>query len=286
MSLKELILIIRPLNCLMAVIATIIGYLLSLNTFSFNPLLVNLIVSVFFVCAFGQTINDFFDRNVDKKLHSEKPIPSGKLSSNTVLIYSLILALIGIAAAFLVNSTAFNLAVIFSILLFVYSAFMPSYKYFGNFLVAVSTGFTFIMGATLTGNYFIPAFLAATAIMSNLSRELIKDLEDFKGDRGFKITLPQIISEKKCIELVLFYYLVAIFLSYALPFAAIQFKYSFLQHFVSIPYLVVISIANILLLISFKHSLKKNFFSAQKFSKYGMLTALIAFIVTAILKFI
>lgn len=274
--LRDFLTIMRPGNCIVAAIGCFIGFSVSNYAIEFSLPLLYAMIAVFFVCAGGQAINDYFDRNIDKKLHPDKPIPSGRVPSKTAYMYALVLFLLGFLSAYYVNQTAFYIALLFALLLFSYSAFLPKYKYIGNFVVAFGTGFTLIYGATLTGNYFVVSLLAAAAIFANVAREIIKDLEDAEADKGYKKSLPHIIPKKYVLIFILLYYVLAIFLSYVPAIFSIY--NPLLKGFISLPYLSVISVANFIFLFSFNLSILKRLDKAQKFSKIGMAIALFAFL--------
>ena len=280
MDFKALVELTRPLNCVIAAVATYIGYTISVSALQWDPLMPLAMAAVFLVCAGGQTINDYFDCRIDKKINPKKPLPSGRVPLRTAFSFALVLFIAGIILAYFVNFAAFALAVIFSFLLFAYSAFCQKIKYLGNFIVAFGTGFTLIYGATLSGNYFLPAILAVSAITANLGRELLKDLEQVKIEKGVKITLPQKVSLKASQYLVFFYFLITIITVYIPGILAL-----FMQEaagFGSLPYIIIVSLAAFALVYAFKLSIDKNFKQAQQFSKYGMVLALIAFFVGAI----
>ncbi len=58
---NEYIKLIRPVDCVIASIGVFIGYSLSIQGINFSLPLLYAMLAVFFVCAGGQTINDFFD---------------------------------------------------------------------------------------------------------------------------------------------------------------------------------------------------------------------------------
>ena len=192
--------LLRPANCAMAAFDTILGYWLSVGKVALPFEIFLLAFSSFCICGAGQAINDYYDAGVDSKGKKGKPIPSGLIASAEAKNLATALFILGIAVAFLVNMHAFGIAVAFSVLLCVYSHRLSRHKYFGNAIVALSTAFTFIMGATLTGNYGLAGILAAAAFFASWAREIAKDLEDFDSDRGKKTTLPMVWGKKGAAE--------------------------------------------------------------------------------------
>ena len=276
MKLNPFIEILRPFNCVIAGFATFIGYLISFSYFNLSIELLFLALASFFICGAGQAVNDFFDRDIDAKTKKHKVIPSKRMNERTAFFYSIFLFFVGVIFAFLVNFSAFIIALIFSILLFAYSAFMQKYKYIGNFIVAFGTGFTLIFGASVSGNYFFASILALSAVAANLGRELIKDIEDLKGDKGFKITLPQLLNLNSVSYLVFFYLIIAIISSYFPVIFSFITKSS--NGFLSTPYILIITAANFLFVYSFRLLVKRSYSMASKFAKTAMFVALIGFL--------
>lgn len=262
--------IIRPLNCAMAAFGTFIGSSIASSAIQFQKEIGIAMAAAFLVCAGGMVVNDYFDRNVDKKLHPGKPLPSGKISPKTALCYAIVLFIAGNALAlYYLPAASITIAFVFTALLIAYSAFLSKAKYVGNFVVASGTAFTLVFGASLIGKYEIVAFLALAALFANLARELIKDLQDVKQDRGFKKSLPMLLSEKKVIGIVFFYYLIAIIAVYV-PLLLFGF---------ALPaFAAIVSIANLLFLLSFAKTVQRNFGRAQALSKIAMLVALLGFL--------
>ncbi|HXY12331.1 MAG TPA: UbiA family prenyltransferase, partial [Thermoplasmata archaeon] len=60
----------------------------------------------------------------------------------------------------------------------------------GNLTVAFLTGAVFLYGGAAAGNALVLVPFGAMAFLATLSREVIKDMEDVRGDIG-RTTLPQ-----------------------------------------------------------------------------------------------
>jgi geranylgeranylglycerol-phosphate geranylgeranyltransferase len=274
MPLSSYIRILRPFNCIMAAIAAFIGYSIALGFISFSfPLLIGMAI-VFLVCGAGQAINDYFDRDVDKKLHPDKPLPSGQISPKNALLFSLVLFLIAILLATQLPFISLVIAIVFSFLQILYSAFIQKFKVIGNGVVALGTAFTLIFGASIVGNLGVVILLALSAFFSNLGREIIKDVEDQKSDRGTKTTLPMLVSEKAVQAIVLLAYLAGIVLVY-LPY--------YFKVFGNTAFILVVTAANIVFLYSFLQLHKKQYKKAQHLSKVAMLLALLGFLAGVLL---
>ena len=99
--------LIRPLNCLMMGLATLIGVLLAGQEFLIvNRLLIVSTLSfitVFTLTGASMAINDYYDREIDEINEPERPIPSGVVNPNEALIVSACLILLGLTIAYLTN---------------------------------------------------------------------------------------------------------------------------------------------------------------------------------------
>jgi len=258
MKVIEFIKIIRPIDCIIAALGAFIGFSLSIQGIAFNELILYAMLAVFFVCAGGQTINDYFDYAITKK---------------QALIYSISLFLIGIIFSFFINLIAFIAAMFFVLLLVSYSALMKKIKYFGNFVVSFSVAFTILFGAIISMNFFLPLILFVSAFFANTSREIIKDLEDLKTEQGIKITLPQLLPKKVVEGIIALFYVIAILVGFY-PF--------FTGLFNSLPYLLLMIFSTIFFALSLIELFKKDFSCSQNHSKKAMFLGLIAFLFAVI----
>jgi geranylgeranylglycerol-phosphate geranylgeranyltransferase len=260
--------LIRINNCIMASIACAIGFFIISPVLNFNLLFASLVV--FFVCAGGQAINDYYDFDIDKKINKKKVLPSKKIKRNTALYFSLILFIIGVLISTLISTFAFIIALIFAFLLLIYASNLYKTKYVGNAVVALGTAFTFIFGAVSAGNISnLILVFAVSAFFANMAREITKDFEDIKKDTGFKRTLPM-ISKKLGKLFIIVYNLLAIIFSLI---ALIVFS-------LSIVYLFFVLLTTIFLGKNIRNILKNDFHKASSESKKAMLFSLIAFFST------
>ncbi len=272
MVFKALIELLRPLNCFMAGVSVLIGALISGSVPSIEWFYA--FTSVFLICGAGQAINDFFDLEIDEEKNPNRPIPRKAITPKNALIYSMILFFTGVVISGLINITALTIALVFSILLILYSGFLQKLKPLGNLIVASGTGFTLIFGASLTQNYSIVLILALSAFFANYARELTKDLEDLKTDKHVKKTLPMIIGENKTKTIIGASYGLGIGLTISVYTNKI---------ITTTPYIILIIIASLIFILSQAKLIKNKFKESQKLSKKGMIIALIAFL-TSVLK--
>lgn len=252
----------RLLNCLIAAFGVFIGFAIASNGIFFSLIALLAMLSVFFICGAGQIINDFFDKEVDAR--------KGKAIENhdSLLFFSVFLFALGIIFSFLINFTALLIAIIVSFLLIAYSGFFQKAKFFGNWVVAVSSGMTLLFGAAVAGNSLIVFPFFACAVFSSVGREIAKDFVDLNLDKGKKFSLPM-FSRKLAVIIAIVLTLIAIVVSF-IPFFAFRFGNSI--HFALLVVVGIIFLETISLLI------KNNFKKAIDYYKIGMLFSLIAFL--------
>ena len=185
-----------------------------------------LVISTLFIAAAGYIINDYFDVKTDRVNRPDRVVVGRTISRRIAMTLHMTLSSIGLLIALFIAWKAGNWKLcgiqLFSIVaLWFYSTQLKKQLLSGNILIAflaalvpLTAGlYEFASGALLSLNqldYYIPgagslllkkgALLvtgyAIFAFLSNLIREITKDVEDMDGDRaaGCK-TLPIVIGE-------------------------------------------------------------------------------------------
>ncbi len=159
------------------------------------------VLVVALVSAAGYVINDYFDVDIDSINKPWRPIPSGRVPAKAAYALALTLFTIGTALSALIGPLCFTLALLNSILLYAYSAKVKRTGLPGNMLVAFSSFCSILYGglacAEAAGNPVIAApslIPAAYAFLLILGREIVKTVEDVKGDAACGArTLPVIM---------------------------------------------------------------------------------------------
>lgn len=136
-----------------------------------------------FITGAANTINDFFDIEIDRINKPSRPLPAGLVSPSQVRNWSFILFATGIGLSFFINSIAFIIAVTSSLLLYFYSYKLKRTILWGNLAVSLVSALAFIYGGIAVERVemaFIPAIFA---FFYHYGREILKDVEDVPGDR-------------------------------------------------------------------------------------------------------
>ncbi len=178
--------LIRPANCVMIGFAVIVGFFVS------KPVEVKTIQGVlgfltgFFICAYSMSVNDILDIEVDKVNRPDRPIPSGRVSTQAAVRLSLLVLVAGVAASVLtLNPIAVAIALTYAFLSWLYNNRAKQTGLPGNLIVASSLAIPFIYGGVVSGGSLTRSLLlmmALTSFFSGVGREVVKAMADVEGD--------------------------------------------------------------------------------------------------------
>lgn len=264
---KSLIEILRPLNCFTAAVATVIGYWF---VKPLDPTAVLAGLVTFLICGYGNTINDVFDIQIDKKIKPHRPLPRGALTLRQAQIWSYLLAVLGLGISYTLGFFPFIVTAIAIAGLYIYPAKMKENKLLGNFLVSFFVGLPIVFGGMVAGSTSLVLALGAIVFFINFAREIVKDIEDFKAAE--KGTLPKRFGLKK-----------AALASILLLFLGMAFGLLVTRPYHSLEFLVTLMLgyaffATASVLIWNDHS-KENAKIVSGLIKAGMMVSLMAFVV-------
>ena len=262
--------LIRIGNCVMGVVGLFLAVLIATGTSLLDfwyDLLVGAVVVFSFVAA-GNSLNDYLDREVDKVAHPERPVPSGRIRPRTALWIAVIAFGVSIGSSLLLQNLESIIIVIAAIVVIVlYELKTKAMGLVGNLSIAFLTGGLFLLGGAIVGHMDRTVAMAAMAFLATLGREIVKDIQDMEGDFD-RVTLPKRIGRKKAGLVGSAAFLVAVGLSF-LPY---------LNGVFGVEYLVAVGVADaIFIYSSIVHF--QNPKKGQTWAKYGMLVALIAFLI-------
>lgn len=177
--------LLRLEHGLMYGFGVIIGVVVSAGI-GFSPLKVFLgVLTAIFLQASAFALNDYFDYEVDRaNKRFDRPLVRGELSKRTAFILFAILAPVGFLTAYLISVEAFLLAFGITVLGFVYDIKLKEFGIAGNIYIAFSMAAPFIFGSVVATNTVVASssLLAMLAFFSGVGREIMKGIEDVKGD--------------------------------------------------------------------------------------------------------
>ena len=264
--------ITRPINCIFAGLSALAALFIENSSLSAitsqNGLFT--FAAVALLCAAGNIINDYFDLESDIINKPKRPIPSGRIQKNTAIALGILLAAVGISAAYSLNISAFVLAIINLTVLYTYSR-IKQVTPFGNAIVAYLAASVFLFGGLAAGSIQKVRMLALLSGLATLAREITKDIEDVKGDKFRKTTLATYYGDKVAGIIAGVTLILAIFLS-ILPLQ---------MHLFGENYLYVIFVADcIFAYCAYRLVADPTKYAADnaRLEKIGMWVALVAFI--------
>jgi 4-hydroxybenzoate polyprenyltransferase len=151
------------------------------------------------IAAAGYIINDYYDVKIDLINKPERVVIGKEVARRYALLFHSALSFIGVAIGFSLNWKIGVINFFSAFLLWWYSNDLKRQPFIGNFVVALLTGLSIFlitilyqMPEPLVGIYSIFAFVMT------LIREIVKDMEDLKGDDTFGCkTLPIVWGNRK-----------------------------------------------------------------------------------------
>ncbi|MFO7718826.1 MAG: geranylgeranylglycerol-phosphate geranylgeranyltransferase [Gillisia sp.] len=196
--------VIRGYNILILILAQyltsafILAPELPLRDVIFDPNLFFLILSSATVIASGYIINNFYDSEKDLINRPKKTMLDRFVSQRTKLSVYFIL---NFAAIFFASYASFRAVVFFSLYIFViwfYSHRLKRILFVGNLVASILAIIPFFVVFIYYKNFETVIFIHATFLyLMIVMRELVKDLENLKGDLilNYK-TIPVVYGEK------------------------------------------------------------------------------------------
>jgi len=159
------------------------------------------------VAAAGYIINDYFDVKIDQ-VNKPKEVVIGRFIKRRHAIFAH--QVLNVSAAVISYSISFKVFVVNVLamtLLWVYASVFKKKPIIGNVLVAGLTAASLVvMAVYYTENDLLINIYAVFAFGITLIREIIKDIEDIRGDKKFgSTTLPIIWGIRKTKYVVFFF---------------------------------------------------------------------------------
>ncbi len=275
--------LIRIRNCFIVFFGVLIGAMLITDGGEIIPPSKLVYIAGFsaaFIMMGGNTLNDYFDIDIDKVNKPNKPLPSGKISRSDTLMLSIGLFLIGAGLAKSINIYCLSLAVVNIVMLILYAIYSKRLILISNFTIAYLVASVFLFGALSAGNVDLltksrfVVVLSVCAFFMTFSREIVKDIEDIEGDKKmYSQTLPIVYGAKKAKRLAMMFGLFAILLS-VVPYLM---KYPGINHNA---YAIVIGFADLV----FLSALTMFAPLGQRIMVFGMILSLSAFFFGRILN--
>jgi geranylgeranylglycerol-phosphate geranylgeranyltransferase len=157
-------------------------------------------ISAALVLGAGNALNDYFDLEIDRVNRPKRPIPSGRITRSDAFMLAMAFFLIGLGLAKSINKYCLAIALINTVMLILYAKYGKKLLLLSNLSISYLVASVFVYGAAAVYSPLmwlnpeaikLTAILTVCAFLINLSREIVKDIEDIDGDsRAYSMTLP------------------------------------------------------------------------------------------------
>jgi 4-hydroxybenzoate polyprenyltransferase len=217
------------------------GFLIGMHTLNDVKLFL-LSISTIAIAAGGYIINDYYDVKIDYINKPDRVVIGKNITRRYAILLHIIISAFGVLVGLYLSwkIAAVNLGSVF--LLWLYSNNLKRLPFIGNFTVAFLTGLSVYLVDLFYGTDNSLIFIYALfAFFMTLIREVIKDMEDLKGDNSFGCkTLPIIWGIRK--TKILLYIILVIFSGVVIVlnqlYKALPFKYHLIFLFVPLLWLL------------------------------------------------
>ncbi|WP_188467484.1 UbiA family prenyltransferase [Marivirga lumbricoides] len=221
-SFQGFIRLIRIQNLLIIVLTQYLAAVFIIDSVSITSIPLFLIsLSTIILAAAGYIINDYYDVKIDYINKPDRVIVGKVLKRRVVLFWHSALNFVAITIGFILHWKIGLIDFTAAFMLWLYSNQLKRLPFIGNLIVALLTGLSIsILAFYFHEKQLILHIYALFAIAISLIREIVKDMEDWKGDADFGCkTLPILWGIRK--TKLFLYFLIVLF--YILIFYMTQF---------------------------------------------------------------
>lgn len=229
--------------------------------------------STIMIAAAGYIINDYYDIKIDLINKPDRVVIGKTITRRYAILFHTVISFLGVAAGLLINWKVGAFNFICAFLLWFYSNNLKRLPLIGNVVVAFLTGLSIFILVFLY-NQYLPFVMVYSlfAFFMTLIREVVKDMEDMKGDTTFGCkTLPIVWGIRKTKSFV--YAIIAIFSILVLWLDYQELKISWI-YFIPLLFLPM----SILVFRLIKADTKKEFYQLSQLCKIIMLLGIISMV--------
>ena len=279
--------LVRLEHAFMYALAVIIGALMVNANVDLNTIFLGIIVAV--LIEFGAfSLNDYIDIKADRENRRfDRPIIRKEVSPFTALLIGVVsLFLANLISFFVFNQFIFNIVLFFTLLSLAYDLFLKNLPLIGNLSIALTMAIPFVFGALISSSIMLSMeelqpvlFLSAIAFFVGTGREIMKDIEDMRGDSlaGGK-TLPILIGKINAARIAVFFFIISVILSIIPIFTFYSDNVFYL--IVLITDIMLLDISKDLIFDQSLLTLRKG----RKISLFAIVVGLFAFLLAALFK--
>ena len=216
------------------------GFLIGMHTLNDAQLFL-LSLSTILIAAGGYIINDYYDVKIDYINKPDRVVIGKSITRRYAILFHIALSVSGIVLGFYLSWKIAGVNLLSVFLLWLYSNSLKRLPFVGNLTVAFLTGLAvFIVDLFYGKDSSLVVIYALFAFFMTLVREVIKDMEDLKGDHSFGCkTLPIVWGIRK--TKILIYVILIVFGGVVIVlnqlYQALPFKYHLIFLFVPLLWL-------------------------------------------------
>lgn len=280
MNLKDVVQLIRLPNLMIVALAQyacrlfLIGPLSEWETILSDWEMLVLVVSTLAIGSAGYIINDYYDVKVDIINRPEKVVIGRTIRRRVAMAAHQLLNIVGIGLGMLVSMEVawVNFWAVF--LLWLYSNQLKRLPLIGNMAVSGLTAMAIWVVAVYTENHSNMVYLFASfAFFISLMRQMIKDMEDLRGDMHFgSRTLPIVWGIRKTKSLM--YLMLATFMG--ITFVLLQ----WIGHWKLTAYFLIMLLPTGYFIYKlYWADTRKTYHHLNQFCKFVMLSGIFAMII-------
>ena len=205
--------ITRPLNVLITILTILIAAFIT-GEYVLNLKLILAMIIAGLITAGANIINDIYDLEIDRINKPCRMLPTGIITIKTAKVFFIVNYLFSFVLAVFTGWEMFIIAVLIGLLLIIYSAHFKRTIIWGNIIVSFSSAMAFIYGALAVEAWKAGIIPAVFAFFFHFGREIIKDMQDTKGDIAANaITFPGKYGIVKSVLLINVIFILLVFLT-------------------------------------------------------------------------
>jgi len=151
-----------------------------------------IVASTVMIAAAGYIINDYYDIKIDLINKPDRVVIGKTITRRYAIFFHTVISVTGVGMGLLINWKVGAVNFISVFLLWLYSNNLKRLPLIGNLVVSLLTGLSIFLLSFLYEQY-LPLVMTYSlfAFFMTLIREIVKDMEDMKGDTTFGCkTLP------------------------------------------------------------------------------------------------
>lgn len=185
-------------------------------------------LSTVLIAAGGYVINDYYDVKIDFVNKPDRVVIGKSITRRYALLFHSALSIAGVALGLLLSLPIALVNLFSAFLLWFYSNQLKRLPFVGNFSVALLTALSVMVVELLyPGRYSLVLIYALFAFFMTLVREIVKDMEDLRGDHTFGCkTLPIVLGIRRS-KVILY----AILLLFVITVFMIDYTYGHLPEY-------------------------------------------------------